>query len=279
MDRGRDQPEGGGGRIRRDTLVHRPKPRAALKSPGHRTASRTRRRLPPDLDAAGPEHALGMVSRGHRFAHDRAPFRAQARQQDRRLDLGAWYAGREVDGSEPGATDYDQRREGIGTTRVERRAHRAQRLDDTGHRTAPQRNVPVQDGEERQACQDPGAESQAGAGVAAVECAGWFAQAVRTRRRDSVVDVEAVVANAFNRRAQGGNDPGSGLDVAAVSGAEDLAFAFGQRREDQGPMRDRLVTGQPRLAAEDGGSRDGPGRLPGERRRVHDVSACSRRRP
>jgi hypothetical protein len=100
VDRARDQPEGGR-RGSAGTCLS-----ICFEAARHRRESRPGSasvsfRLAPDLDAAGPEHPLSVVSRGYRLAHRRAPFGAQARQQNRRLDLGARHAGREVDGSEP----------------------------------------------------------------------------------------------------------------------------------------------------------------------------------
>jgi len=64
--------------------------------------------------------------------------RPQRGQEDRRLDLGARDGRRDVDRPERGATDHRDRRKGVVRSGVERRTHRAQRLDDTSDRTASQ---------------------------------------------------------------------------------------------------------------------------------------------
>ena len=63
------------------------------------------------------------------------------------------------------------------------------------------------------------AEPKTRPGVAAVEHALGFVQAVGARRDDPVIHVEPVFADPLHARPEGGHDARRGLDVAAVSGA------------------------------------------------------------
>ena len=93
---------------------------------------------PLDRHAACPQHPLRVIARRDRLADRRPPLRPEPRQQDRRLHLRARHRRRVVDRPKRGTTDHGQGREGVVLAGVERRAHRAQRFDDTSHRTAAQ---------------------------------------------------------------------------------------------------------------------------------------------
>ena len=99
MDRAGDQPEGGRGHVARHPLVHRLHARSLLaptRSP-RPSASAALHRHP-----SCPEHPLRVVARRDRFADRRPTVRPKARQQDRRLHLGARDRRGVVDGRERG---------------------------------------------------------------------------------------------------------------------------------------------------------------------------------
>ena len=135
MDGAGDQPEGRRRDVARDPLVDRVHRHPSLHRPGDRPVRRVR---PLDRHAPRPEHPLRVVARRDRLADRRPPVRPKPGQQDRRLHLCARHRRRVVDGPERGTTDHGQGREGVVPSGLEHRAHRAQRFDDTSHRTAAQ---------------------------------------------------------------------------------------------------------------------------------------------
>ena len=82
---------------------------------------------------------------------------------------------------------------------------------------------------------------------------------VGTRRYDAVVDAAPVSGQPLDRGPEPFDRPRRRPDVLAVAGVVDPALAGGQRREEQRPMADRLVAGQPGLAAEPRGRADDRG--------------------
>ncbi len=136
VDRPGDQPERGRGHVRRDPLSDRSHAYPSLDTPGRSRPALDR--LVRHRHPARPEHPLGVIARRDRLADGRPAVGPQPRQQDRRLHLGARDDGRHVDRPKRGAADHGQWRKGIVPARMEHGAHRAQRFDDTSHRTAPQ---------------------------------------------------------------------------------------------------------------------------------------------
>ena len=130
----------------------------------------------------------------------------------------------------------------------ERRAHRAQRLDDTGHRPAAERGVAVEDREQRQPGEHAGDEPQARPGVAAVEDArrARAGRRRRARRRGSRRRPSRVARSARRCAPSARDEPGRRADVLAVAGRRDPALARGEQREQERPVADRLVAGQAR---------------------------------
>ena len=136
MDRAGDQPEGRRRDVARDPSRRSPAP-PALPRPSSATAPSGAVRLarPATPRARSIRSVWSRVATASRTVV--RPSAREAREQDRRLHLRARHGRRRVD--RPGA-GCDRPRSAAGGSRsaaaVERGAHRAQRLDDTSHRTA-----------------------------------------------------------------------------------------------------------------------------------------------
>ena len=247
MDRAGDQPEGGRGHVARDSLIDRLQRHPSLDRPGHRPSG-------PLPRSTGTPRARSIRSVWSRVAIDsRTVVRPSARRPASRtadFTCALGTGGGVVDGRQWGTTGHGQGREGIVLPGTEQRPHRAQRFDDTSHRTAAQQIVAVQGGGDGQAGEDPARQPQARAGVAAVERGRRLSEPIGARRDHAVVDGPAVLADAFHRRAEGPHDPGRGADIGAVAGGRDPALALGHGGQQQRAMADRLVAGQAQLAAQ-----------------------------
>ena len=117
-----------------------PVPRSPAPPPLLRPSRRTAHPAPSPARPGrpAPEHPLRVVARRDRLANRRPALRPEPRQEDRRLHLCPRHRRRVVDRPERGVPDHGERREGVVAARLEHRAHRAQRFDDTSHRTATQ---------------------------------------------------------------------------------------------------------------------------------------------
>ena len=173
-----DEPERGGGRVARDALICRQHGRASLDL-DHRPAVAVRQG--PDGHAPSPEHSLRVVAGRDSLAHPCGPARVQPGQEDRGLHLRRRHWGCPLDRPEGTATRHGHRWEGIVVESSERRAHRAQRFDDTGHRTPSQRRIAVQDGRDGHSGEDAGKQAEACPGVSAVEDPGRLVDRVDAR--------------------------------------------------------------------------------------------------
>ena len=170
MDRPGDEPERG----RRDD------PRGRVSSTA-RTADRLRSTVqatgaPSAAVASSDRHArvpaaCARCDRASRPTPGTVVAPSAARPASRMADL-TWALGTGVvivDRPERGVADHGHGRQGVAPAGVDLGAHRAQRLDDTGDRTAAQRSVAVEDGGQPQPREEPGDEPDARPGVAAVE--------------------------------------------------------------------------------------------------------------
>ena len=210
-----------------------------------------------DRHAARPQHPLRVVARGDRFADRRPPLGPQPRQQDRRLDLCARHRRREVDRPERGVADHGQGREGVVPSGVEHRAHRAQWFDDTSDRTAAQRSVAVEDGGHRQPGEHPANSRRLVPELPQSRIAVGLGQAVGARRDDPVVDRPAVVRRPARPSPRAPRTIPAVERTSAPSPAPSIRLSpVGQRGEHQRPVADRLVAGQPQLAAQAGARAD-----------------------
>ena len=123
-------------------------------------------------------------------------------------------------------------------------AHRGQRLGHPAHRPPAERGVAVEDREQVAPREQPRDEARRRPGVAAVEDAVRLDERVAARRDHAVVHAPVVLGNALHGRAECGADPRGGPDVLAVARRRDRALALGEQREEERPVRDRLVAGQ-----------------------------------
>ena len=137
-----DEPEGCSRHVAGNALVDRRHRSPSLHRDRHCSLPATglgrRQVLRPDRDPSSPQHPFGVVARRDRLADDRRPLRPEPRQQDRRLHLSARDRGPAVDREERMTTDDGERRKGIVSPGMDRRAHRPKRFDDTSDRSAPQ---------------------------------------------------------------------------------------------------------------------------------------------
>ncbi len=236
MRRAGHQPEGRSRNVAGDPFVHRLHPNPSFEAP--RDLARSFSRLASDTHASRPEHPLGMVARPDSLPDRRPAVGSQAGQKNRRFHLGARDRSGHVDRAERPVTNDGQWRKSVVPSGVEHGAHRAQWADDTGHGTATQRRVAVEDGVHRQARQDAAGEPHAGAGVAAIEDVDRFREAVDARRHHPVVDRPAVVPRSLHGCPEGAHDARRRAHVLAVSGAADVALAGGQSGHEERPMAD-----------------------------------------
>ena len=110
MDRGRDEPEGGGRDVGRHVLDRSPAPPSLLPPSGrHRSPSVAFA----DVDPARPQHPLRVVARRDPFPDGRSSLGPKPRQQDRRLDLRRRHRRRVVHALQRGVPDHGEGREGI----------------------------------------------------------------------------------------------------------------------------------------------------------------------
>ncbi len=157
----------------------------------------------------------------------RTVVRPSARRAASRIADFTWALGTgvvQLDRAERRAADHRQRWQRIAVAGVELGAHRAQWLDDTGHRTASQRRVAVQDGGHRAAP----ASSRRGVAGSSRSCRNRAAPPAGRRPSrpvpdDPVVDGPAVLARSARRRRRVAADGGRGADVRPVAGAADPA--------------------------------------------------------
>ena len=194
------------------------------------------------------EHPLGVVSRRRRLEHGRLPLlREEPGEEDRGLDLCGRDRQLVCDATEPRSLD-DERRVAVGGRH--QRAHPAERLADTLHRTRGERGV----ADELEPPGLPGehAAEQAHerACVAAVERTGWVrlgetpqADALHLQRVDVLlVDLRAERSHRRDRR----------LGVLRAAEPADDRLALAERADQHRPVGDRLVPRHGDVAHEGG---------------------------
>ncbi len=195
-----------------------------------------------DRSAEGAEHPLGVIAAGNRFAHGRAPARAEPGEEQRRLDLGARHRQAVVEPAKARATD-DERSPPL-CARQHAGAHALEGLDDARHGPRAQRRIPGQDGEARPGGQDPGEETHRGAGVAAVDhllgLGGLPRHSLDLGERTAARDARAEERDGGEARRA----------VVAGVRVEDAGRAAREPAEEDGAMGDRLVPGHDKCAAE-----------------------------
>ena len=168
----------------------------------------------------------------HLLSDSRRSIGMQSGQEDRALHLCARDRRRVVDGLESSTTN-DKRREATAVASVDRRSHAPQWLDDPVHRPGSDRLVASQHREPREGRRHAGHETDAGSGVPDVDHAVGFVKSVSP----------AVDPVAIDSRPHGANRGGGVLDVLAGGQPPDAALPVSQSRQDQRPVRDRLVAG------------------------------------
>ena len=247
-----DQPERRRGHVAGDAFIDCSHATPSFNAPGDAAA---RLILASDVDAACSQHPFRVIPRPHQFPNGGSALGAKRREQDRRLDLRARDRRLVVHGSERRVPDDGEWRQRVGSSGVQHRAHRAQGPDDTGHRTPSQRGVAVQDGVHRRA---PRACPRRGA-CSSRSCRSRGSRPAPSSpstpgESDAVVDRPAALALALDRDAERSDDARRRAHVCAVAGAGDPALALGERGEEQGAVADRLVAGQPQVAAQPRGA-------------------------
>ena len=200
----------------------------------------------------GGQEPFGVVTAGGRLGDLGGAGGLQAGDEQGRLHLGAGHRQIESGAGQVAAPDR-QRDEHPALPAVDAGAHGPQRLDHPGHGTAGQGRVAVEDAVERPAGQQPGQEAGRRPRVAAVDDGFGLAQAVESRAPHA----GHAVGGGADLHAQGGDGGAGAADVVAVGQAADAGCPVGHGREQQGPVRDRLVTRQPQPPDQGAGAGQG----------------------
>ena len=200
-------------------------------------------RLDRDVGSRLGQHLLGVRAGGHGLAHDGRAAGRQSRQEDGRLDLGAGHLGRPVDAMQRAAL-HTQRRLAAWPLTRDRGAHEVEGLGHPVHGpgrerlVADQLGLPVEPG--HQARQQAHGRSR----IAAVEWRGGLVQSSPAAMDDDRPVVVTLHAGPHRlHRGQGGGD------VGAVGEPVDDRRALGQGAEQDGAVRDRLLTRCPHRSA------------------------------
>jgi hypothetical protein len=224
-----------------------------------RLLHRDRRRPAPHADPCALEHELGVIAGGRRLDDRRLPGCIEAREKNRRLDLGA--RDRQLVGRAPQRLDGLDRERRVPVGRRDARAQEPKRLGDPLHRPLRQRLVARERRRGGLSRGDAGEQAHQRARVPAVDRSALEAAQAGARDDELVVrlldDLDAQRPHGGDRR----------LGVAGAPEAGDARRALADRAEENGTMRDRLVAGD--------------GDVPGERNRglyAHERCTTSRSR-
>ena len=171
----------------------------------------------------------------------------EAGEQDRGLHLrtGHW----QCVVNRPQCPSTDAQRRKVALAPAESRAHLAQWLHHAAHRAAPQRRVTSEDGLKRVRRQRTGQHPQRRTGVAGIE----LPRRRRETAQPAALDPDDPNAGFFaplHAHAERGQAVKRALAVAPGRIVDELSCALGQRPQDGQPVRDGLVTGQPRRSGQ-----------------------------
>ncbi len=181
------------------------------------------------------QHALGMIAGGLGLDDLGDAVDAQARQQHGRLDLGRGHGQAIGDGLEIAAPE-GQGKPALVATHIGD-AHLRERIEHPAHRPLDQRMVAREGGRQRKGGRRAHDQTDAGAGIAAVD------DRIRLGQAAPAVDDPGAVLLA-DIGAEGDHGIPGGQDVVAFEQAFDARFAFGQGAENHRAVRDGLVAGR-----------------------------------
>ncbi len=206
-----------------------------------------------DLGAEMFEHAFGVVAAGFRFDHRGLARRRQACQQHRRFELRRGHRRFVGDRDRVGRALQGQRQPAAFGRLQHARAHALQRIEHAPHRPLAQRGVAVEAGGHRPAGHRAEHQPAAGARIAEIE---------RRRRAHEAADADAMdapdtVVAALQPGAERAHHVGGVQHVLAFQQAGDRGLAHGERPQDEGAVRDRLVAGHAGAALQRAGAAGG----------------------
>ena len=200
-------------------------------------------RLDGQADPGLGQHLLGVGARGHGLADDGRPHRGQAGQKNGRLHLGARYLGRPVDALQCAAA-HTERGAAVVAPALHRRPHARQRLGHPVHGPRRERLVAEQCGLPGEPGDNPRQQSHGCSRVSAVQRMVRLVEAA-----PPAPDAHTAVGCPFDLRSHRLDCGQGGGHIGSVGEPVDGGGALGQRREEDGAVRDRLLARCPDRAA------------------------------
>ncbi len=185
----------------------------------------------PFAQAQGGQPPLGMVAKPARAVDHRRSLCLEGRQGESRPHLGRRHIEHDLGAGEVPAPDRDRSpaASGLGS-----RSQPAERLSDPLHGAPSQGGVTGQSHLERSPGNGTGQEAERRCRIGGIDGPlGWRPSRNARRSHERRSDVDA-------QRPESGDH---GSHIPPETEIVDLAQAFGHRRHDQGPVRQRLVSG------------------------------------
>jgi hypothetical protein len=139
-----------------------------------------------------------------------------------------------------------QRQTATLAARADPGSHQFQGIEHPAHRPSPQRGVAIENYRYRATGHGPHHQPAAGAGIAEIERSLRLCEAGHA----DAVDGPGEIAGAFHLRAQRLHGLGGIEDVFALQEARNPGLSDRQRAQNQGTVRNRLVTGDADLAGQ-----------------------------